>query len=381
MKKIIPSIIVVIIFILSCNTLNFMEREVSKTMLDSYEIRVKLIINGEVKIKMSPDIVVIDAINGRLITPFDRSSVAVIENRQKNVYLNDKIIQSPMIIKSNLHKSITLNGKRYFGKIKIIPIKHGFTTLNILPIEEYLVCVLPSEMPLYFNIEALKTQVVIARTYSYRFMLRFARRTFDVDNTTAYQAYNGVPVNIKLKDFVKIKKAIQQTFGQVILYGNSPIVAYYHANSGGIIFSGKEYFGNNSDFPYLVHKKDPFSIGYPGAKWTYSISKKEFEEKFNTANIDYNNFIQTNDEDLVQKLKINETIYSTKTTRRIIGYKNIKSTKFKIIVYDDSIVFNGIGYGHGVGLSQWGAQGMAIKDYNYKEIIEFYYPNTYIGLY
>jgi stage II sporulation protein D len=247
--------------------------------------------------------------------------------------------------------------------------------------ETYLMSVILSEVPISFNIEAIKAQTIVARTYAQLFVNKYSKlRDFDVDNTTNYQAYNGFNINLGYKYIKKLEKAIKETNGLIIVYEDKPIIAYFHANSGGKVRSGKDYFGNHSDKPYLISHEDPYSINYPGSKWEYKMNIDYFKKTFDlTSDPFFNNFKYDND-GFVEEFKINKKSFFPKEIRRTIGYKKIKSERFKVFFNQDgkSILFSGIGYGHGVGLSQWGAHGMAEEGYNCMEIINFYYPNTKI---
>jgi len=240
--------------------------------------------------------------------------------------------------------------------------------------------VLPSEIPTNFELEAMKAQSIVARTYSYYFMQKYNDRYFDVDDTTGYQVYNGFNPDYKIENIKKIYKAIKETEGLIIKYNEEPIIAYFHANSGGWTTSGKEYFGENSNFPYLVSKQDPYSVDMPGYKWEFEITIKEFCEKFNidnTVDIKLENFIH-NEKGFIEQFKNNKISINSKEIRKAIGYSKLKSEKFNISIKEDKLYFTGYGYGHGVGMSQWGAENMARKKKKFKEIINFYYPETKI---
>jgi stage II sporulation protein D len=290
----------------------------------------------------------------------------------------------PIIIYSKKDRLIKINNKNFFGMIKIVQNNNRLEIINYVPLETYLLSVLVSEMPVSFDIEAIKAQIIVARTYAARFMEKYKeRREYDVDNTVSYQVYNGYQPEMKLKYVQKIKDAVTETNGLIVTYEQKPIIAYFHANSGGKTRSGRDYFGINSDFPYLVDKEDPYSVEFPGGKWEYQVTADELKQQFDmTTDLNLEQFI-TNGDGFVQELKVGQISYYPREIRRTLGYSKLKSERFKVDIDMDqkNVIFHGIGYGHGVGMSQWGAQGMALAGYNFIDIISFYYPNTQLSWY
>jgi stage II sporulation protein D len=239
--------------------------------------------------------------------------------------------------------------------------------------------VVPSEVPASFDLEALKAQVVVARTYAYLFMKKYYRsREFDVDDTTRYQVYQGFNIDLNDALILKLKKAIDDTTNLIVSYHNEPILAYFHSNSGGKTISGSEYFGDNSNMPYLVSVDDPYSLNYPGSSWNYETLYSDFKNKLDIKTNIKNEEITTDDSGYLNKITLQDRNILPREIRRIFGYSQVRSERFKIKINpdEDRVIFNGIGFGHGVGMSQWGAEGMAEKGFDFKEIILFYYPTT-----
>lgn len=371
------SIILLSLLCFSCKTQ--IERYSDKTS-KSYEIRVKLKdLASIINIPIRKDIKIVDFITKEPLVFDKKTKDATIVKNGKYAYINDKKLLSPISIFSEKNKMVKVNDRFYFGTIAIYP-ENAITVINSIPIETYLLSVLPSEIPATFKIEAMKAQAVIARTYSIYFLRKNADNNFDVDDSTSYQVYKGFN-NVEDKYLKNIFSAVKNTEGKIITYNNEPIIAYFHSNSGGKLKSGLEYFGKNSDYPYLVAKEDPYSIDSPGYNWTYDLSMDQFKTIFNTNIALTKNVVVFGDSDFVKNIKINDVDYSPKLLRKTVGYSKLKSETFKLEIMDDKIIFNGFGYGHGVGMSQWGANAMAKQNFNYKEIIEFYYPNTELGYY
>jgi stage II sporulation protein D len=164
----------------------------------------------------------------------------------------------------------------------------------------------------------------------------------------------------------------------IVIHNNEPIIAYFHSNSGGKTINGKEYFGGK-DYPYLISKRDPYSLGLKSSTWELSMKNIEFSKIFKHNGVITNRDITYNGDSFVDKMTIGTKQLNTKEIRRNVGYSVMKSERFSVELNNDNIIFRGIGYGHGVGMSQWGANNMAKEGFNFKQIIEFYYPETKIG--
>ncbi len=301
-----------------------------------------------------------------------KGDTVVIEPHGESVSINGLKYRHSVEISATRKYPITINDRVYFGTVKIIP---GLNpqVINYIPIETYLLSVLPSEVPVSFHQNALQAQTVIARTYSYYFMIKNHDNLYDVDDTTSYQVYNGFAELCQNNSTSRaVFRSIASTRSIIIRYENAPIVAYFHANSGGRTKSGLSYFGPKSDFPYLISHDDPYSVDEPAYKWDYSMNKSDFTKLFGeNFTIDQPDFCKT----IANEVKS----FDVKTVRRMIGYSKVRSETFRITQTEDQIKFDGYGYGHGVGMSQWGANKMARLHFNYKQIIEFYYPKTQLS--
>jgi stage II sporulation protein D len=367
-----------ILLLISCKS--FLEKQAEETNL-SYDIRVKLKRSGDIEILKTDDITVENCITGERMKNGSTKKIQFVFH-DNDCFINGTNFQSPMVIYSKNQKLIKINERYYFGKIKIIPGENGLDLINIVPIETYLISVVMSEMPLDFHYEALKAQAVIARTYSYYCMKKYGNnRDYDVDDTVSYQVYNGYYRKLNREKLIKLLKAVNDSRGMIVEYEGNPIVAYFHSNSGGKLVSGKEYFGNASDFPYLICKEDPYSTGKPNSKWNFSIGIEDFKNKINFTEDLSSDSITMNNEGFVSGIKTGDNKLTSRDLRKIIGYSNLKSERFTMNydVVDDKVIFDGIGYGHGVGLSQWGAESMAEEGFKFNDIIFFYYPGTSIG--
>ena len=250
-------------------------------------------------------------------------------------------------------------------------------TVEQIELEEYLVGVVAAEMPASFNSEALKAQAVLARTYALKKISKGEKLT-DTVSTQAYIDKNEMQNkwgNEYSKYYNKIVSAVNSTKGQVVKYNGNYIEALYHSTSNGKTENAKEVWGQ--DIPYLK------SVDSSWDKKTSSYLKIDNKE-FNTLmkvlgiNFDKNTNIEILSRDesgRVSEVKIADKTYTGVEFRTLL---NLRSADFDISVTDNGLEIITRGYGHGVGMSQYGANEMAKLGYNYKDIINHYYTNVKI---
>ena len=246
-----------------------------------------------------------------------------------------------------------------------------------VPLEEYVVGVIAGEMPINFHIEALKAQAVAARTYVLK-KISYNKEYDVLDNTNDQMYYTYEYLKNKWQDkyveYINIyKKAVLETKGQYITYNNEIIDALYFSTSVGYTENSEDVFNYK---PYLrsVKSNDTMSPYY-GCSYQFNIS--EFIEKLGLLKNNILNIktIEQTSTGRIKKIKINEKEYSGDEIKKLL---NIKSNHFKITQVDTFIYIETKGYGHGVGMSQYGAFSMALNGYNYDEILKYYYQNIKI---
>lgn len=261
-------------------------------------------------------------------------------------------------------------------------------------IEEYLYGVLSSEMPSSFDLEALKAQAVAARTYViYKVENNITSGHENASvctNPSHCQAYSSYEQLKEAKgetwiknDYSLVKKAVNQTKGQIVTYEGKAILPLYFSTSSGKTEDSKEVF--QTGYPYLVSVESPYESKSPKYKTTYSINKSEFIKKMKSA---YSNLVLSSQDVENQVSIINRTEGGGVKTIQVGNIKlagtqlrkilNLNSANFDIDYEGDQMNFLVKGYGHGVGMSQWGAQGMATKGYKYYDILLHYYESTKI---
>ncbi len=290
------------------------------------------------------------------------------------------IILIPLLIVGIDHKEEIIYKIKY-GSInnKIIKVKRIDTgNIEEVPLEKYVLGVVAGEMPASFNIEALKAQAVASRTYALK--KAESNKEYDVEDSTTNQVYiDDNKMKEKWKDnydelLKKIKNAVDETKGEVLLYNNELIDAMFFSTSNGYTENSDDVF--SSSLPYLVSVESNWDkTESPVFASTKEVTKKEFLFNLGLSDsntIDVNNIERTKT-GRVKNITINKKVFKGTKIRSIFG---LKSTSFTINIKNDVVTFNVNGYGHGVGMSQYGANGMAKEGYNYKEILKYYYQNS-----
>lgn len=247
-----------------------------------------------------------------------------------------------------------------------------------MDLEDYVVGVVAGEMPASFNMEALKAQAVASRTFALYKMDSIQDYVLSV--TISDQVYL-TQEEMKEKwgsDFdyyyQRVKDAVERTKGEVLTYQGDLASTYYFAISNGYTDDGLTVF--NEDKDYLVSVDSSWDKSYQSYSSTYTLSQESFCSKLG---ITCNGIVITDevraDNHYVRSITINGQIF---TGIQVFQKLNLKSTDFTITVNGGNVEILTYGFGHGVGMSQYGAQGMASDGYTYKDILQHYYQDTEI---
>ena len=280
---------------------------------------------------------------------------------------------------------------KQYNKIKLLHV--ATNKIEEIALDEYMSGVVASEMPANFELEALKAQAVVARTYTiYKIVNNDNKHEgADIcDDFKCCQAWISKKEGFeKWKEeerevyWSKIVEAVNSTRGKIITYNGNPINAFFHANSGGTTEQPVNVWGG-ANFPYLQTVTTSGEDSYSQYSSEVNINKKEFEEKIkeyhNNLNIDFNQkdcikIEEYTEGNRVKKIKIGNLELSGVEVRNIIG---LKSANFNVEIGDNEIRFKVIGYGHGVGMSQTGADSLAKQGKKYEEIIKHFYTGVKI---
>lgn len=251
-----------------------------------------------------------------------------------------------------------------------------------VPLEEYIVGVLAGEMPIDFELEALKAQAVASRSYVLKRMEYNKDNEYDVVDSVLNQVYLdddylketwGNNYTIKIN---KLRTAVNETYNEYMEYDGEIIDALFFSTSNG--YTEDSHLVFNLELPYLKSVESSWDQEVSSAfssKYTYSL--QEFYEKLG---LEYKDkleveILERSNTNRVLKLKINGQEFEGTTLYNKLG---LRSTDFEITQVGSNVVFDMKGYGHGVGMSQYGALGMAKQGYTYDEILKHYYTGVTI---
>lgn len=324
--------------------------------------------------------------NISLYNPFSkkmiyRSSGPVTFTKQgEQLIANGRKLDHHMCMVKTDGKTIMIDNRRFRGDFTILADSKSLSVINNIPLEQYLYGVVPKEMPYSWAKEALKAQAVAARTYALYIKGKSADKPYDVQSTTTSQVYGGFDSEKKESNL-----AVDETRGQVITYDGRLIVAYFHSSSGGHTEDSKNVW--SADLPYLKGIPDRFSANIPNGEWKFFVSYNDIQNRLNQYGLNIGqvrglNAVGESPSGRLLRLSViakNGTTELKSNNFRIkVGATRLKSTLLKIVPDRDGILFIGKGYGHGVGMSQWGANMMARKGFGYQDILKHYYQSVKI---
>ena len=278
-----------------------------------------------------------------------------------------------------------------YKKIRLLHASSG--EIEEIGLDEYLLGVVSAEMPATFNQEALNAQAIVARTYTLYTISHNSQKHNNADicdDSKCCQAWISKSDRLAKWDksnrdenWNKIELAVKNTIGKVITYQGELIDAFFHANSGGITETPVNVWGG-TNYPYLQSVQTSGEDAYSQFSSEVDLTKEEFTEKIKQKHqnltIDYNDseaikITEYDDSGRVKTIKIGNLHLSGVELRTIIG---LKSTNFTVEIENDNIKFKVIGYGHGVGMSQTGADAMAKTGSNFEDIIKHFYTGIEI---
>lgn len=342
-------------------------------------IRVLIYNNGN-KITVNSDekITVYNSISRK--TVYCGPGPLTITKKGKYLAVNGRRIHTSICRLVSEGKAIMLNNSRYRGTFTISSVLRGLEVVNHVPVEQYLYGVVPKEMPSKWEKEALKAQAIASRTYALYIKEKSSDKSFDVKATTASQVYGGYNAEERASN-----SAVDATRGQVMAYNGKLIIAYFHSDSGGHTEDAKNVW--NVDIPYLQGIYDRFSKNRPGGAWEHFLSFDAVKNQLNRYGLNLG-WIRTlkpagnsrSGRTLQMKIVSDKGtfVFTSNNFRIKIGETKLKSTLFHIKPYRNGVVAKGYGYGHGVGMSQWGANRMAMAGFSCRDILKHYYRGVRI---
>ena len=315
-------------------------------------------------------------------------SICTKQKRQAEAKNNTEIGEDAKQLDTNKEEKYNYSN---FAKIKLY---HSKTDeVEELPIDEYLYGVVSSEMPVKYEIEALKAQAGVARTYTIYQITHSNGKHNDADicdNFACCQAWISKEERLARwnideaeANWQKIVNAVDSTQGKVITYKNDVIDAFFHSNSGGTTETASNVWGGQN-FPYLQSVETSGEDNYSEYNSELELSKEELikkiREKYSEIEINFDEencikILEFTESGRVKTIKFGNIEIAGTECRTILG---LKSTNFSFEIRDNSVIFFVKGYGHGVGMSQTGADSLAKQGLNYEDIIKHFYSNVEI---
>ena len=302
---------------------------------------------------------------------------------KKILFITIVIIFIPFMIvcfyKIDEKKEIKLN----YVSNTIIRVKRISTeNIEFLPLEEYIVGVLAGEMPIYFEKEAFKAQAVAARSYALKRIEYNKDNDYDVVDSIINQVYldNNYLKSAWGSDYTeninKLREVVNETSLEYLAYDGEVIDALFFSTSNGYTETASMVF--DIDLPYLQSVKSSWDEKTSSA--FRSVTTIPIEDFYNKLNLEYSDsldvkILKRSSTNRIISLSINGIEFTGKTLYDKLG---LKSTDFSLKKDGNNIVVSTVGYGHGVGMSQYGAEGMAEEGYDYKDILKYYYTGTTI---
>ncbi|MFZ4452976.1 stage II sporulation protein D [Salibacterium aidingense] len=270
---------------------------------------------------------------------------------------------------------------------KSIPVFRSETeTVEQMNLEEYVAGVVASEMPAEFEMEALKAQALTARTYAAKQMASPAEINLPegalVTDTPMHQVYQSEE-ELKEKwgeDYEwkmdKVKEAVLATAGQVLTFEGQPITAAFFSTSNGYTENAEDYWQNSE--PYLQSVESPWDKGSPRYENVTRIPVEELEQTLGVSlqNGEAGTILSRTDGNRVEELELGDQTFNGREIREKL---ELDSADFSITREGNNVIFSTKGWGHGVGMSQYGADGMAKEGKNYREIVKHYYKGVEIS--
>lgn len=269
--------------------------------------------------------------------------------------------------------------------VDVVRMRTAEKDIESVQLEEYVAGVVASEMGIDFELEALKAQSVAARTYVVNHLLNQPKpEKANITDSTQHQVYKNkeelrsIWGNNYEENMEKLTSAVEATSGKVITHNDVPIMPAFFSTSNGYTENSEDYWEN--EFPYLRSVQSKWDEESPKFLDQRVFTLAEVESAFDITLPKDNTFpieITRTDSERVQDLKLNDIALNGREVREKL---DLQSNDFTIEQNNDHLIFTTKGYGHGIGMSQYGANGMAKEGKNFEDIIEYYYQDVNIKM-
>ncbi len=324
-------------------------------------------------------------VNGKTVASYKNGKNLSVSRKGDAVYLDGKKMGKEVILTTGREgAAFAAKGNRYRGDMKIFPSRwgSGVTLVNVVPMEDYLRGVVPKEVISSWHTEAIKAQAVAARTYAAFHKGGYESSGYDVTDDTRSQVYGGISAETPSTD-----RAIRETEGEILTYKGKPIDAVFHSSSGGYTENSENIWGTS--IPYLRGVKEVQN----GTPWTKTIPLDAFAKNLygegtlktiQLSRLNIGKAHHSSDRGISGRVK-SVKLGGSKGNKTVTGAQiqklyGLSSTLFDIAVKGKNVVITGYGAGHGLGLSQWGAEAFAEQYKNkkgcYKDILAHYFTGA-----
>lgn len=263
----------------------------------------------------------------------------------------------------------------YAGKLMIL-LGEPVRLINEVPVEEYVTGVLPNEISPQWPQEVLKAQAIATRTFAYYYMKQNRTNLYDLTDNTFSQVYKGVQGNHS-----NLNRAAGETKDIILVYDDEPVQAFFHSTCGGHTEDACRVWGKQ--VPYLRGIPCNYCRDSRNYAWEIQFTQEELSEKLARYGLGKIRSIapeKTSGSGRWVSVRISgekkSMTLSGNNLRILFGVEKIKSTKLRIVRQGGNFIVKGRGWGHGVGLCQWGARAMAEKGYKHYQILRYYYRGT-----
>lgn len=322
---------------------------------------------SQVSVGSSTDALVKDT-SGKTIGKLNAMSPFVAEPEKNRVAIEQWKSQQLIIEPSN-DGYVWIGNRWYRGRTRLMIQGNGVTAVNLIDLESYLYSVVGAEAIASWPLEALKAQAVAARTYALNKSATGGNRFYDLDTTVQTQVYKGLET-----EYSSTHEAVNETAGQILTYHGKAILAVFHSSSGGHTENVEEVW--SSALPYLRGVVD-YDQTAPVFQWTKTFSTDELGSLLGVGNVKGFIPVRTTRNGRIITLRVvgdkGSKVIDDSEVRKAL---DLKSTLFTVSIQDNVVQFNGRGYGHGIGLSQWGAYYLSLQGVPYDQILSHYYQNV-----
>jgi stage II sporulation protein D len=274
---------------------------------------------------------------------------------------------------------ILINGRAFRGDVQIIRNSSSLmSVVNYIGLEDYVKGILYHEVSHYWPMEVLKAQAIVSRSYARYQMKENTTQDYDLTNDVYSQVYGG-----SVSERQRTNRAVDLTAGKILIYGGAVMPAFFHATCGGRTEDASRLW--NVNIPPLKGAPCDFCREAPHFRWHEVMFTGELRQRLVNSGkslgvIKDIRILGRDESGRITELQVvssnGSPVMSAKDFRNIVGPNSVRSVNFTVSIVGTDAVFEGLGWGHGVGLCQWGAYFMSKQGYSADKILQYYYPGS-----